>query len=365
MSLRVLHIVPALFDGSGRIAGGAERYAFELSREMAESVPTRLLSFGPADLRDREGSLSIRLIGEPRRIGGQQHNPWSRDVIREVLRADVVHCHQRDVFVSKVVAAIRRAVRKPVFVTDHGGGLWDFTSRFGIRGTFDGYLHVSDFSRRIQAQEGHPKAAVVYAGVSLSRFAPPELRPTRGRVLFVGRLLPHKGVDVLIESLPDGIGVDVVGPVIDERYLRDLEALAGGRDVRFHHDWDDQRVRSAYQTALCVVLPSVYEDRYGATTRVPELLGQTLLEGMACGTPAICSDAGGMPEVVVEGVTGYVVPARDRAALRDRIARLAADAALVERMGEAAHAHVRRKFSWPTVAERCLRAYGEGRTPRP
>ena len=62
----------------------------------------------------------------------------------------------------------------------------------------------------------------------------------------------------------------------------------------------------AYRRASCVVLPSVYQTMYGDKTNVPELLGQTLLEGMACGTPAICTDVASMPEVVQDQVTGFV-----------------------------------------------------------
>ena len=57
---RVLHVVPALFGASG-IVGGAERYALELARHMADRVPTRLVSFGPSDASSREGNLDVRV----------------------------------------------------------------------------------------------------------------------------------------------------------------------------------------------------------------------------------------------------------------------------------------------------------------
>ena len=70
---------------------------------------------------------------------------------------------------------------------------------------------------------------------------------------------------------------------------------------------------------LCVVLPSVYRSAAGET-KVPELLGQTLLEGMACGLPAVCTRVASMPEVVDDGVTGFVVPPNDPTALGERLA---------------------------------------------
>ena len=129
--------------------------------------------------------------------------------------------------------------------------------------------------------------------------------------------------------------------------------------MRFHHDWDDQRLIRGYREALCAVLPSVYTDRYGASTTVPELLGQTLLEGMACGTPVICSRVGGLPEVVNDGVTGFVVPPSDAIALGERLARLQHDGDLVASLGSAGRAHIERRFTWSAVAERCLTAYRE------
>ena len=73
-----------------------------------------------------------------------------------------------------------------------------------------------------------------------------------------------------------------VGRPYDATYYRELRALATGKRVAFLTDIDDANLVAAYQRAACVVLPSVYTSIYGRTTRFPELLGQTLLEGMAC-----------------------------------------------------------------------------------
>ena len=176
-------------------------------------------------------------------------------------------------------------------------------------------------------------------------------------MLFVGRLVPHKGVDALIEALPAGVGLDVVGPPLDPAYIDQLHVLAGDRDVAFHHDWDDARLVRGYQECLCTVLPSVYRDRYGGATNVPELVGQTLLESMACGRPVICTPVGGMPEIVRAGVTGMIVPERDRRALAAAIRELHGDAAAADRMGLAGREHAVREHRWEQVVERCLRAY--------
>lgn len=81
-----------------------------------------------------------------------------------------------------------------------------------------------------------------------------------------------------------------------------------GKDVVFRQGCSDDELVAAYQQALCVVLPSVYRTIYGVETLVPELLGQTLLEGMACGIPGVCTDVASMPEINKDGETGFVVP---------------------------------------------------------
>jgi hypothetical protein len=70
--ISVLHIVPALFASDDGISGGAERYAFELARYMANEVPTRLLTFGERERRERSGNLCVRVIGQPWYVSGQR-----------------------------------------------------------------------------------------------------------------------------------------------------------------------------------------------------------------------------------------------------------------------------------------------------
>jgi glycosyltransferase involved in cell wall biosynthesis len=101
----------------------------------------------------------------------------------------------------------------------------------------------------------------------------------------------------------------------------------------------------------------VYRDCYGFESRVPELLGQTLIEGMACGTPAVCTAVASMPEVVADGETGFVVPPNDPPTLRARLEYFRDDPAGVAEMGSAGRRRVLDRFTWPCVVARCLAAY--------
>lgn len=360
---RVLHVVPRLLDEEGRLAGGGERYPLELARHMGARVHTRLISFGPRSFADHIEGVPLRIFGGDWAARGRANNPFSPRAAEEVLQADAVHCHQREVMISKWAALTARLAGRRIAVTDHGGGAWDWTSRLPASRLFEDHLHVSRFSLRIAGHEGLPRARVILAGVDAAKFSPGRgAAPGPRRVVYVGRLLPHKGVDDLIAALPDGLGLDVIGPVVDERYMRDLRELASGRDVQFRHGLDDRALVDAYRGALCVVLPSKYRDRYGGETAVPELLGQTLLEGMACGRPVVCTEVGGMPEVVVDGSTGFVVPPGDADELRRRIGWLAGQEDQADRMGEAARRRVLDEFTWNRVVDRCLAVYGAPRS---
>ena len=362
---RVTHLVPALFEHTDGVIGGAERYAFELARHMAERVPTTLVSFGAAPRDGSTGALRVRVLGPVHYVRGQRANPLARSLPGALRDADVVHCHQQHVAASSAAALLGRLRRRPVFVTDLGGGGWDVSSYVSTDRWFTGHLHISEYSRRVAGHAGSPRARVVLGGVDTERFAPDPAVARAVTVLFVGRVLPHKGVDDLIRAMParprgtrDGQpDLDVIGPTPDRRYLADLKGLANSKAVSFRGDCDDAEVVRAYRTALCVVLPSVYRTMYGDETAVPELLGQTLLEAMACGAPAIATNVASLPEVVEDGVTGFLVPPNDPARLAERIAWLAAHPAEARAMGEAGRRRVLERFTWDRVVTSCLAAY--------
>jgi len=354
--VRVAHLVPALF-GPGGTVGGAERYVLELARHMADLTPTMLVTFGERQTNERLGNLEIRTFGPPTYVRGQRANPFAWAALSAALDADVVHCHQQHIVASSTAAILGRLRGTPVFCTDLGGGGWDLSSYVATDRLFRGHLHISRYSRHVFGHDALPSAHVIYGGVDAERFSPGAPSERSIDCLFVGRLLPHKGVDVLLEAVPPELVTVVMGPATDERYLRDLRALAEGKNVRFVHDAADEAIVAAYRSAACIVLPSVYHDRYGGVTNVPELLGQTLLEGMACGAAGVCTAVASLPEIVIEGETGRIVPPNDVSALRDALVWLKTNAAEAQRMGRAGRDRVVKEFSWPATVQRCLEIY--------
>jgi glycosyltransferase involved in cell wall biosynthesis len=323
---------------------------------MAREVPTTLVTFGNAPHEERRGPLTIRVLAA-RAVRGLRTNPWSWLLFSALRPSTVVHCHQQHVLASSMSALWCRLTGRRVFVSDLGGGGWDVSGYVSTDAWYHGHLHISEHSRRVAGHESDSRAHVILGGVDTDRFAPEVRVPRSGRVLFVGRLLPHKGVDYLIEGLPHDMELTVVGPAPDEPYLRQLHELARDKRVTFRHDVGDGDLLQEYRSARCIVLPSVYRTRSGQTTQVPELLGQTLLEGMACGLPALATDVASLPEVVEDGVTGFLVPPNDPDALGSRLRWLREHTDEATRMGIAARERVIERFTWPEVVRRCLEVY--------
>ncbi len=357
-NVEVLHVVPRGFGGAGGVFGGAERYVHELARFMARPTPTRIVTFGDESGDWEDGPLQIRVLGKPWLVRGQYHNPFSLKVIKEVRRSAIIHCHQQHVLLSSFLALLGRLLRKKVFVTELGGGGWDVSAYLSTDNWYRGHLHISEYSRRIFKQAEMPRSHVIYGGVDREKFYPAGEFSPDGPILYVGRLLPHKGVDYLVEATPPDMPLKVVGKPLDSSFMDHLRTLALGKRVEFLHEVEDGELVRIYQSASCIVLPSVYRTRFGKSSKVPELLGQTLLEGMACAIPAICTDVASMPEVVDHGTTGFVVPPNDPAALGERLRWLDANPGEAGRMGRAGYRRVIEKFDWEQVVQTCFRIYG-------
>jgi glycosyltransferase involved in cell wall biosynthesis len=355
--MRVLHVVPAPFDTKTGVVGGAERYAFELARHMARETPTRLVAFGDKESEEQVEGLGVRVIGGAKYVRGQRTNPIAAALIGELRGADVVHCHQRHVLASSLSALFCRLSRRRVYVTELGGGGWDISGYLPTDRWYHGHLHISEYSREVYGHRDKPYAHVIWGGVDLEKFAPGEAPAPCSAVVYAGRILPHKGIDDLVRAMPPTTDLQIIGRQSDDAYLAELHRLAAGKRVIFRHDCDDRALADAYRSAICVVLPSVYRTTYGSETPVPELLGQTLLEGMACGVPTICTAVASMPEIVEDGVTGFVVPPNDPAALAQRITWLREHPAEAGAMGRAGRRRVAERFTWPQVVQRCLEIY--------
>jgi glycosyltransferase involved in cell wall biosynthesis len=143
--------------------------------------------------------------------------------------------------------------------------------------------------------------------------------PRRGpvTVLCVGRVMPHKGVDRIIQALPAGMRLRVVGKVYHEGYQAALRVMAIGKAVEFIDDAGDDELREYYRSADVLVQASTHLDHFGHYHHKPELMGLTTLEALACGLPVIVSDAGSLPELAADADFSLVF--KDVADLRTKL----------------------------------------------
>jgi glycosyltransferase involved in cell wall biosynthesis len=282
-------------------------------------------------------------------------------------RAEVVHSHHMRSLPSRMAALIGRTRTSSTVVTDHGlqGSTW-----LGLLPRlFDRFLTVSAYSAR-ELHAPPQRTRVIYGGADPERYRPDPIEHRQG-VLFVGRLTPHKGVDRLLQALPTDASLRLVGSTghdaspPESDYPNLLRRLARHREVTFCGPLADTDLPLAYRSAQVLVLPSVSVTCYGKMIAVSELLGLSVLEAMASGTPVVASRIGGVVEIVSDGETGLLVPPGDVAALHDRLEQLLRDPVLRQKLGANARQDVLDRFTWARVAERCLDAYAELRAAPP
>lgn len=219
---------------------------------------------------------------------------------------------------------------------------------------------ISEAARAMAAPYTDRPIEIVSYGVPLPEptdlASPPEGPAT---LLFVGRLVRRKGVDRLLEALaalPDvPWRLEVVGAGPELGPLEERAARLGVADrVRFLGRVSDEALVAAYRRATAFVLPATVDRR--ADT---EGLGVVLLEAMSHGLPVVATARGGIPDVVVDGETGFLVE-DEVAALARGIARVLADPDAARVMGEAGRKRVRAAFSWETIVERLEAVYARG-----
>ena len=204
---------------------------------------------------------------------------------------------------------------------------------------------------------------VVPGGVDFDRFRPGDCAAARARLgldsgpflLFVGRLEPLKGVDILLRAaavadVDEPLRVVIAGG--DERSSeeqRRLRALADrlgiGERVRFDAAVSHEMLPDYYRAADLCVVPSYYES-----------FGLVAVEALASGTPVVATSVGGLQYTVRDGQTGYLVPWRCPEPFAERIETLLANDDLRKRFGEAARQSVA-VFQWPGVAQRMSQVY--------
>ena len=383
------------------IYGGAGVHVEYLTKEFValEAGEIQVLSFGDQNVYD--GRLSVEGVTAETKLDAQdpRHAKVLDTLQRDLIMAgkaeasDIVHCHTwythfagclvKQLQGAKLVLTTHSLEPHRPWKVEQLGSAYHVSSwleRTAFQNA-DGVVAVSRAMKRdVHELYNVPneKIAVVPNGIDPDEYKPTfdeavlkkyGVDPKKPFVLFVGRITRQKGILHLanaLKYLPDDTQVVLCAgapdtPEIGEEMAGRIEAArqAGAERVV----WVEQMVPrediiKLYSHAAVFVCPSVYEP-----------FGIINLEAMACETPVVASAVGGIPEIVVPGETGTLVPfevrenfepedpegfARDLAAA---ITDLLSDPERLEKMGRASRERVEERFSWRAVAEETLDFY--------
>ena len=181
------------------------------------------------------------------------------------------------------------------------------------------------------------------------------------KILFVGRHIERKGICYLIEAakyLPrDQFEIRIVGVGDLTEKLKKLaseSATPNSAEIIFTGKLSPEALANEYRTANVFTLPAIVDSK-GDT----EGLGVVLIEAMELGLPIVASNVGGIPDVVVNGVSGILVPEKDPEALASAYKRLAAEPELVKQLLAGSRKRIAECFTWDGIIERQIAVYNK------
>ncbi len=345
---------------------------------LAEALPphaeTRFLSFAEGG-RGAEFVAVARDRGFPARTLTHD-TPHLRAAVREVaaeLRdssADVLLCHGYKANILGRLAA--RRVGVPVVAVSRG---WTWEGRKMRAYTHLDKWHLRAMDHVVSVSEGQAakvracgvppeRMTTIRNSARLAAFTEPDaayctkllakFTPSDGVervVVAAGRLSPEKGFGVLIDAAAEvcandpGVGFVLFGEG-DERAALEARIAARGLTRRFRMPGFTPDLDRYLPCADVVALSSFTEG-----------LPNVLLEASAAGVPVVGTAVGGVPEVIADGETGYVVPPRDPAALAEKLTRLLGDCDLRRTMGDAGRRRMRTQFTFESQAEGYLHLF--------
>lgn len=354
-----------------------------LPREEFDGVEVVRFPFSlPLDLTyGRVAQSRVGLKGKLSRLAimGKYLRHQHRTTLAEARRtqADVLHAHWAiPTGPAAVLAGHQLGI--PSVITMHGGDVYvnpsqgyDFPTRWYVRPVLrwtlrhaDALTAITEDCRQHALRAGAPdeRMRIVLNGADLRRFSPApdgaggDVASYGPRMIFACRqLFPRKGIRFLIEaaaqlrtSFPD-LELVIAGDGFERPELERLAAERGIAGQTTFLGWvANADLPRYYRAAAVAVIPSLEEG-----------FGIPAAEAMGCEVPVVASDAGGLPEVVEDGVTGRVVPKGNATALADAIAALLRDPALRHRMGKAGRERALRLFDWDRSAEQFEATYEE------
>jgi len=404
--VRVLHVS----DGYPPAVGGIEQAVRDVGRGLSEAgheVAVATLDLPGAPARERDGPVEVhRLVGLTRHLRRFSTDPSHffhptvpdpplAGKLRRLVedwRPDVIHAHG---WMAHSCLAVRRPRGVPLVVNLHEYGLVCARKTLDARGQACAGPSLRRCLPCSAAEYGAAKGTALTLGLASSRpflgrvdrfvaisgavrdavlgarpeiasrmsvIPPfvaddvgeqaaaqprPDFLPDGPFMLFVGAMSPHKGLDVLLAArrlMADPPPLVVLG------IPRSQDIVAGEPGVIVVPRVPHPQVLASWRAAEVGVVPSRWAEPFGLVA----------VEAMACGTPVVASDTGGLHDIVADGRSGRLVPPGDAEALARALAELLADESLRRQLGEAALERARR-FQCAHVMAELLDVYRDAR----
>jgi len=290
---------------------------------------------------------------------------WRLSRLIKQVTPDVIHAHDpHGVAMAALALSMSTQPAKPPLIASRRVDFrmkGNTLSRWKYR-QVDCFICASDAIRQLLLSDRveSARAVTVHEGIDLERveLAPPAklheefwLPHHAPLVGNVAALVPHKGQRHLIEA-----AMLVLRQVPDARFV-----IAGGGELRESLERAIKENRLEKHVMLAGFRPDVLSLHKAfdifVMSSVTEGLGTSLLDAMAAGKPIVATTAGGIPEVVVDGETGFLVPPRDHQSMADALVKLLKDPELRKKMGHAGLVRARRKFSADRMVQETLKVY--------
>jgi glycogen synthase len=381
------------------IYGGAGVHVDYLSRELAKLISVEVRCFG--DQQKKKEHFSIRgfsekglVLDSPSQLKSPLDAAWRGIQFNAVgIDANLVHCHTWYTYLGGIMA--KQLYGIPLVITVHSleplrpwkreqlAGGYDYSCWIERQALemADAVIAVSEETKRdilTHFQIPENRISVIHNGIDLNEYSKNQemgclekygIDPHLPYVLFVGRITRQKGIVHLVHAIkhmdPNFQIVLCAGaPDTAEIALEMKHAVAQAQEDRPGIIWintmvEHQDIIALYSGASVFICPSIYEP-----------FGIINLEAMACGVPVVASAVGGIKEVVVDGVTGFLVPLDQKKGgsdisdpekftltLASRVNQLMSDPALRASMGAAGRLRAENFFSWEMIAKKTERLY--------
>ena len=359
--MRILLVCPYDWEAPG----GVQVHVRQLAAELRERGH-RAIVLAPGSRTSSDDG--VRIVGRPMRVpyGGTvapiSFSPGSWKRIRSAMRAfdpDVIHVHEPLTPSTSMLAVL--AASAPVVATFHAylerSRLMELAGPVlrQVSRRIDAAIAVSDAAASFVRRVAHVPLEIVPNGVDVRAFANPgppiEGLPVGRKILWVNRLDPQKGFEVMVRAFEtlaselEDVRLLVAGDGRDRVVMRSLPPSVRSRILRLGSVPHAELPR--YHAAADVFAsPAVGQESFGIV----------LVEAMAAGVPVVATDIPGYREVVRDGVDGLLVPPNDATALASAIRRVLSEPDLASALASAGRSRAE-TFSWDTVVPRLETVY--------